>query len=275
MEIVKDLSADNIFGSNAKLLQKYILENYDFNEWGIHVKYYHTFAVAKACYLLAEKLGLDKDLAYNIGLLHDYARFEQWKLFKSFVDYKTIDHGDEAVVLLFEQNEIKQFDIPKSDYNIIALAIKLHNKAIIDKDYIIKEMERTNEQKYTFDEILEYCKLIRDCDKMDIFNQIGRGEIDVNFTDDGYSEVVYQAMKNHTFAHTKEIKTKLDRLFALVGFLYDMNFTESLKMLDLDAFFVGIDQHYAKLLNEQDKATLNLVIKTYVKPYIEEKIKSA
>ena len=56
-------------------------ENYDIEETAIKRKYYHSLRVMDLSILIAKYLGLnnkDITLASFIGLLHDYARFEQW-----------------------------------------------------------------------------------------------------------------------------------------------------------------------------------------------------
>ena len=70
----------------------------------------------------AKYLGLnnkDITLASFIGLLHDYARFEQWTKYKTYSDKDSIDHGDLAVKRLFEDNEIINYDLDVNDYEIV------------------------------------------------------------------------------------------------------------------------------------------------------------
>ena len=60
---------------------------YNFDEILIKLKYEHSYRVMNICKEIAEDLNLGKEdveLAMVIGLLHDYARFEQWKQFKTF-----------------------------------------------------------------------------------------------------------------------------------------------------------------------------------------------
>jgi putative nucleotidyltransferase with HDIG domain len=70
----------------------------------------------------------DKRLAHIIGLYHDIGRFEQDKVFNSFYDIKTFDHGDYGVEVLFEQGLIREIPIEEKYYKIIEKAIKNHNK---------------------------------------------------------------------------------------------------------------------------------------------------
>ena len=134
------------------------VRKYNMNESEIKLKYKHSYRVMYLCKVIAEDLNLkDKDveLAMVIGLLHDYARFEQWKQFRTFNDANSVDHGDLAVKMLFNDNEIDKFDIPITYYQTIYEAIKYHNKY----DY----KKNTTERNKLF------CKLIKDADKLDIF----------------------------------------------------------------------------------------------------------
>ena len=63
----------------------------------IELKIKHTMRVKKISKDLAESLNLSKedvDLAEYCGLLHDIARFEQWKRYGTYDDLKSIDHGN-------------------------------------------------------------------------------------------------------------------------------------------------------------------------------------
>ena len=77
---------------------------YDMNIKEIAYKYNHSYRVVHQAEEISRSIELDeeeKDLASLIALLHDIARFEQWKRYKSFSDTKEFDHGDEGVKILF------------------------------------------------------------------------------------------------------------------------------------------------------------------------------
>ena len=90
-----------------------------------------------------------------IALLHDIARFPQAKEFGDYRDYKSIDHAELAVKMLFEDDLIKEFVKSRKYDEIIKYAIKNHNKLTIEDD--LK------------DNMLLHAKLIRDNDKLDNF----------------------------------------------------------------------------------------------------------
>ena len=60
--------------------------------------------IIKNCRLIAEKIGLceyDCDMAWVIGLLHDFARFGQAVRTHSFIDNEKFDHARLGARLLF------------------------------------------------------------------------------------------------------------------------------------------------------------------------------
>lgn len=51
----------------------------------------------------------DIELAELIGLLHDIGRFEQVRLYHTFVDKDSINHGEYGAKILFEDGLIRKF----------------------------------------------------------------------------------------------------------------------------------------------------------------------
>ena len=81
---------------------------YDMNEKMIGYKYNHSYRTVHQAEEIARSLELDEEdmnLASNIALLHDVARFRQWTDYKTFDDFNSFDHGDEGVKILFDEGE--------------------------------------------------------------------------------------------------------------------------------------------------------------------------
>ena len=79
----------------------------------------HTHAVADNCYRISSYLRLDeydRDMAWVIGELHDFARFGQAVVTGSFRDTAEYDHAKMAVSLLFKHKMIE--DIIPDYYGI-------------------------------------------------------------------------------------------------------------------------------------------------------------
>ena len=131
--------------------------NYDLNEEFYRLKYNHSKRVMDLMVKYAKKLGFserDVELAKIIGLLHDIARFEQWRQFQTFKDSESFDHAEYGVKLLFEDGMIKRFTNRVEDYDLIKFAIRNHNKL---------DLVDCGNPRY-----MKFAKLIRDVDKMDI-----------------------------------------------------------------------------------------------------------
>ena len=123
----------------------------------MNLKINHTFRVEKLCERIAISENLNKEdveLAKLIGLLHDIGRFEQWRIYKDDFDPKTVDHAKYGVEVLKENNFIKKFTNNNPD--TLYKAIKYHNKYKVPKTL-------SDRNKL-------FANIIRDADKIDIFN---------------------------------------------------------------------------------------------------------
>ena len=119
---------------NHDAFDEYVLK-FDMNERMIAYKYNHSYRVVHQAEEICRSLELDtyeRDIASLIALLHDIARFRQWKDFKTFNDSESFDHGDEGVKILFDEGEINNYQVDKKEYDVVKKAIKNHNKFKLD-----------------------------------------------------------------------------------------------------------------------------------------------
>lgn len=199
--------------------KKYV-SKFDLNDDSISRKYYHSLRVMDKARKIAESIELSEEyinIATIVGLLHDYGRFEQWKRYHTFADGKSIDHGDLGVEILFDEKEIEKYDIKKENYRIIYNAIKYHNKLEIPEDL-------TKEEKII-------CKIIRDADKLDIYELLLDGKI--VFIDDNNpinSEVEKQFFENSSI-NKKIVKNESNRILLRLAMMYDINFKWSIEYI--------------------------------------------
>ena len=234
---------------NFDEFDKYVM-NYDMNEDMIKYKYNHSYRVVHQVEELCRSLELDtdeRDLASNIALLHDIARFRQWTDYKTFQDYESFDHGDEGVKILFDEGEIKKYNINEDDYDVLKKAIKYHNKFKIDS-------KNLNEREKL------HCKIIRDADKLDILYAFSTNRLLELTEDDGdIGECIKDDFFNHVQTLSKYVVNKNERIIELFGFIYDLNF----------------DYSKERVLNEKyiDKIYNHLKNKKLFKPYRDEIIK--
>ena len=139
-------------------------EEYDTQNILICHKIEHTFRVAELSARCAESLemsGMDTDLAWFLGLLHDIGRFEQVRRFGTFVDSQSVDHAELSGDILFRDGLLERFPeagLPEGWRDIAETAVRWHNK--------LKLPDTLDSRTLRFAEIL------RDADKTDIFRVI-------------------------------------------------------------------------------------------------------
>ena len=87
-------------------------ENYDLRNKDILRKQKHSLRVMEISKQISNELKLNEEeiqISALIGLLHDIARFEQWKIYKVYSDQFSFDHGDKGAEILEENNFIRNF----------------------------------------------------------------------------------------------------------------------------------------------------------------------
>ena len=237
-----------------EMFKEYV-DKYDMNDKNISLKYFHSLRVMKISEQIAEYEYLtekEKNLAIIVGLLHDYARFEQWTKYKTFSDLTSIDHGDYAVKLLFENNEIKKFNLNEEYYSAIYDAIKYHNKYEVPEN--IKEENKT------------ICKLIRDADKLDILYLLGNGEINLQNSESEITPDVKEDFYNHQSINKKSVKSYNDKIILNLCMIYDLNFKSTYKYIKEENL---LNNFYDKVPNKQ----LFKQYFEYMEKYINERTK--
>lgn len=202
--------------------RKYTNE-YDETDSNIERKIYHTFRVEDLCEKIAISIGLNQErinLAKLIGLLHDIARFEQYTIYHTFSDVKSVDHGNFGVEILEKEHCIRKY-LQEDIYDeIIKKAVYNHNKYNIQDNL-------TDEEKV-------FCKIIRDADKIDImyeatemFWKEEKGKIE----EQNISNKVIEQFIKKEIIDNKNIKKDIDNVIRILAFIYDLNFKESYKII--------------------------------------------
>ena len=208
---------------------KYV-SNYDLENQKIKRKFGHSFRVMERAGEIAKSLNLNEkeiELSKLIGLLHDIGRFEQARIYDTFSDSKSIDHGDLGVEILEKDNYIRKY-IEEDKYdNIILKAIKNHNKYTIEEGLTEKE--------------LLYAKIIRDADKIDIFYEGAeifwneKEEIEEIEKSKATDIVIEEFKKNKLIDRRKRI-TPLDDIVGFISFMFDLNFKYSIEVLKQEQY---------------------------------------
>lgn len=222
------------------------------------LKVNHTMRVMELCGLIAESLKLSKEdieLAKTCGLVHDIARFEQWKRYQTFADIESIDHGDFGVEILKENDFIRKFNKDEKLDNLILKTVKNHNKYKLEEN--LSEREKL------------FCNIVRDADKIDILYLYTIEEISLNTNDEDFSDEVYECLLSKNLIPRSLKKTKADMLAISLGFVFDFNFPISYQILRNRKYYdKEIEIYIHKSNNEEFKKKLEN-LKNVINKYID------
>lgn len=237
-------------------------EKYDLTNKRVKGKQEHSLRVMEISKEIAQKLNLkeeDIELATLIGLLHDIARFEQYKQYETFKDSQSFDHGDYALIIL--ETEIRKFIETNQYDDIIKKAIKNHNKYKIEDGLSERE--------------LLFAKIIRDADKLDIFYESAyifwKGE------EFKVEESRISSDTLNKFKKLKQIKKQsngqiqpIDEIILLIAFIFDLNFEVSFEIIKKEDYINIILNRY-NIKDEISKKSLEEV-RNIANDYIINKI---
>ena len=208
----------------AKKFYKEYIDNYNPDNPKIALKIAHIFRTAEKAKKIAINLNLSEEdvkLAELIGMLHDIGRFEQLRVYNTYNDRKSINHGEYGVKILFEDGLIKKFIEDRSYDRIIYLAVINHNRDNIEEGLTERE--------------LLHCKIIRDADKWDIFyvlvvesDEALWGTKNPVFDKEVTSEVFKGYMDTGRIDYSKR-KIKEDSLITHTAHIFDIYFDYTLE----------------------------------------------
>lgn len=248
----------------AKKVYKEYISYYNLENPKIALKITHIYRTAEKSKELAIHLGLSEEdikLAELIGLLHDIGRFEQVKNYNTFVDRDSINHAEYGVKVLFEDNLIKNFIDDRQYDEIIYKAVINHNRNNIE--------EGLNERE------LMHCKIIRDADKLDIFNALLIEKDEAIYSFDKYpkehisKEIKNEFIQNHKIDYS-HIKTSADIIVSHIAFVFDINYLYTLIKIKENNYINKLITRY----NAREKDTIEDIneLKQIAQKYIQEKI---
>jgi putative nucleotidyltransferase with HDIG domain len=197
----------------------------------------------------------EKYLARIIALYHDIGRFKQYKEYQTFSDYKSEDHGRLGVKVMKENNLIE--DLDQANQDIIYKAIEQHNKAEIDKDYFDNERE------------IFFTKLIRDADKLDIFNIFvsrykkgGQKDFIIKLsTEAKITEEVYEKVLKKEAINYDKLETLNDLKMMQLTWIYDINFDKTIEIIKQRKY---IETIYNSMGNNKKADQVYNEIKNYI-----------
>jgi len=231
----------------------------DEDQRNILLKQEHTTRVCENIVQIARGLSLDSErvaLAEAIALYHDIGRFRQYQKFKTFKDSVSINHASLGARVLIENNVLQT--LPQHEQEIILRSVTLHN---------VYSLPGGLDQNMLF-----FLKLVRDADKIDILrvaieyygqpernraSAVGLGLPDVP----GYSPEILTALKNKQLVRMTTMKTLNDFKLLQLTWIYDLNFTSSLRILESRQYIEGIA---AALPRSEEIGTALAVLRGYV-----------
>ena len=228
----------------AKQEFKRYVEKYNPKDEKIRIKITHIQRVAEIAKEIAQNLKLSEEeiqLAELIGLLHDIGRFEQIRLYNTFSDKDSINHGEFAVKILFADGLIRKFIETDKYDKIIKLAIINHNRTYIEEGLTERE--------------LLHAKIIRDADKTDIYSVLisankktiwGKEDLaKEKISDEIYREYIEDRRINY-----KERKTCADILVCHFNFVFDLNFESTKQIIKENKY---IDKLYERFIFKDEE----------------------
>ena len=210
---------------NAKKVFDEYVSNYDPTVGRIKLKIEHIKRVAENIKNIALEQGLDSEqikLAEIIGLLHDIGRFEQVRLYDTFSDKISVNHGEYGVKVLFEDGLINKFNLNEKEKEIVKLAILNHNRDKI--------------QEGLDDEQLLYAKMIRDADKLAIYYTMCKYDLKdtfwyPDFDCEEISDLIMNEFKNDKKVNYADIKNNADVIVIFYAYVYDLYFETTKNIL--------------------------------------------
>ncbi len=197
-----------------------------------------------------------KHLAKIIALFHDIGRFKQYKKYKTFSDYKSEDHGVLGVQLIKENKLLEDLNIKQQ--NIVFKAIKEHNKADLEKNQFNSEEE------------LFFARLIRDADKLDIFNifveryktKSQKDYVIKLSTAPEINDLIYNKVLKKESINYDKLQTINDLKAMQLGWIYDINFKETIEIIKEREY---IEIIYNSMEQNQRAEEIYQQLKKYIK----------
>ncbi len=206
----------------------------------IELKEKHSLRVCREILNLGRQLGMSQNglrIAEATALFHDIGRFDQFTRYRTFVDKKSENHAQLGVDVLRRENTLAVLN--EETRNVILKAISFHNRlSIPDGETPI---------------CMHFSKLLRDADKLDIFNLVsnyycaGPGEksnaIELDLPDTpGISDEILTSLLNGKMISMQQMQSLNDFKLLQMAWIYDINFQP--------AFLIIQERDYLKKIRD-------------------------
>ncbi|HMA62593.1 MAG TPA: HD domain-containing protein [bacterium] len=209
----------------------------------IKLKIRHSYAVCNNIIKLslAENLSSEQmRRAKIVAIFHDIARFPQFDQFGTFRDDLSFNHAEKGVQILNEENILSKET--KESSNLIMTAIRNHNRESIPANKLN-------------DEALCLSQLIRDADKLDIFET----SINYHLSDKPSGEInsaIELGLPEGSELHPGAVEDILqgrivssdhvacvkDLVLLQMGWVFDINFQSTMKIIKARQYITKLSQ---------------------------------
>ncbi|MBN2123066.1 MAG: HD domain-containing protein [Deltaproteobacteria bacterium] len=193
------------------------------------LKIEHTRRVCEAILDVGGRLDLSEEelcLAEASALLHDIGRFEQYRRYRTFADYRSEDHAALGVKVLQAEGALEGVEPATAD--TILRLVGYHNRAALPSG---------EEDRFLF-----FLRLLRDADKIDIWRvvtdyyrnagNIRNHSIELDLPDtDRVSDPVFEALMQKKIVQMSDLRTLQDFKLLQIGWIYDVHFPRTFQIV--------------------------------------------
>lgn len=249
-----------------EVFQRYA-DEYDQSDIKIKLKVDHTYRVAAMCDAISDSLemtGLDKDLAWFCGMMHDIGRFEQLRRYHTFQDKISCNHAALSADILFKDGKIRDYIEDPSEDSLLEKAIRLHNVYALPKNL--------SKREYRF------CTILRDADKIDILRvncETPRTEIydlpEEEFETSAITPAVYEDICSHRSVDRRNSRTGIDFILGHISFVFGLVYPESFRQVKKQGYLKQLMDFQSRNPDTVKKMEhIRAVVEEYIRKKSEE-----
>lgn len=165
-------------------------------------------------------------IAEVMALFHDIGRFEQFIRYRTFVDKKSENHGELGVKILQQEKVLAVLE--EDTRELILKAILYHNRLLIPE----------NESPVC----IYFSRLLRDADKLDIFNLFSTyyyldnseksSAVELDLPDvPEISGKVLNSLRQGSMVGIQHLRSVNDFKLLQMGWIYDINYQPTFRMI--------------------------------------------
>ena len=227
-------------------------DRYDSSRDMIRLKIEHTYRVCGLCQQIARSLELPEeevDIAWLTGLLHDVGRFEQQRVYGTFIDADSIDHAKYGARILFGKVWEEKHGLVSGSEESLPEEIQA-DAGISIRDFVedasCDELLWTAvfyHSAYRIPEELDertamFCHILRDADKIDILKvnvefpleEIYNVDTEVLYQEEVTPEVLQSFDEEHAVLRSLK-KTAVDNVVGHISLVYELVYPESCRIV--------------------------------------------